>query len=105
MPDFMFAYHGGGGMPATKEEGEKMMAAWNAWFGSMGTAVVDGGRPVGKSSTVSKSGVTGNGGANPISGYSIIRAKDLAAATEMAKGCPLVKSGNGTVEVAEAIAM
>ena len=33
-------------------------------------------------------------------GYSILAAGDLAAAGEMAKGCPLL-SGGGTVEVHE----
>ena len=51
MPKFLFVYHGGG-MPDTPEEGEKMMAAWNAWYADMGSAVVDGGAPVGKSSTI-----------------------------------------------------
>jgi hypothetical protein len=104
MPDFVFAYHGGG-KPATKEEGEKAMAAWTAWFGKMGAAVVDGGKPVGKSYTVSKKGVADNGGANPISGYSVVRAKDITAAIEMAKGCPMLQDGSGTVEVAEAMNM
>ena len=85
MPDYVFAYHGGG-KPATKEEGDKAMAAWMAWFEKMGPAVVDGGKPVGKSYTMSRSGVTEDGGANPISGYSVVRAKDIAAALELAKG-------------------
>ncbi len=100
MPEFVFAYHGGG-KPETPEDGAKAMAAWTAWFGNLGAAVVDGGKPVGQSHTVSAKGVTSNGGANPISGYSIVRAKDLDAAVEMAKGCPLVADGSGTVEVAE----
>jgi len=104
MPDYVFAYHGGGKF-ATKEEGDRAMAAWRAWFANMGAAVVEGGKPVGKSYTVSAKGVADNGGANPISGYSVIHAKDLGAALEMAKGCPMLQGGAGTVEVAEAINM
>lgn len=104
MPEFVFAYHGGG-KPATPEEGAKAMAAWNAWFSKLGPAVVDGGKPVGKSYTVSANGVAGDGGANPISGYSIVKAKDLDAALEMARGCPMVANGSGSVEVAEAMEM
>ena len=41
MPKFVFAYHGGKA-PESPEEGAKVMAEWNAWYGSMGEAVVDG---------------------------------------------------------------
>lgn len=104
MPKFLFAYHGGG-MPDTPEEGAKMMAKWNAWYGEMGDAVVDGGAPVGMSMTVSSAGVAGDGGANPISGMTIVEAADQAAACEMAKGCPMVGDGSGSVEVAEMMEM
>ncbi len=99
MPNFVFAYHGGG-MPETPEEGEKVMAAWNAWYGAMGDAVVDGGAPVGMSKTVSVDGVADNGGANPLSGYTVVKADTVEAACEMAKGCPILDGGKGTVEVA-----
>ena len=51
------------------------------------------------SKTVSSSGVTDDGGANPLSGYSIISADSIDAACELAKGCPILE--HGTVEVAE----
>ena len=104
MPKFMFAYHGGG-MPETPEEGERMMAAWNAWYGEMGEALVDGGAPVGMSKTVSSSGVAGDGGSNPLSGYTVVEAADIDAACEMAKGCPMIGDGSGSVEVAPIIEM
>ncbi|MGI9373728.1 MAG: hypothetical protein ACR2OJ_14650 [Hyphomicrobiales bacterium] len=102
MPKFVFVYHGGT-MPETPEEGEKVMAAWGAWFQSMGDAVVDGGNPVGMSKTVTANGVEDNGGANPISGYTLVSAETIDAACELAKGCPIL--AHGTVEVAEAIEM
>ena len=104
MPNFIFAYHGGN-TPETPEEGEKVMAAWNSWYADMGTAVIEGGGPVGKSSTVSKTGVAENGGANPLSGYSVISAADMMAACAMAKNCPMVKDGTGSVEIAEVFQM
>ncbi|TMV04952.1 hypothetical protein FGK63_17910 [Ruegeria sediminis] len=104
MPDFVFAYHGGKA-PESPEEGKQVMAAWQAWFQNLGDAVVIPGAPVGMSKTVSASGVADDGGANPISGYSVVKAADIAAATEMAKGCPMVVSGNGSVEVAEVMEM
>ena len=74
-------------------------------MGSMGSAVVDGGNPVGESSTVQRNGtVVDNGGANPASGYSLIEAPDLDDAISKAKGCPVLTLG-GSIEVAEAFAM
>ncbi len=100
MPDFVFAYHGGG-MPETPEEGAKVMARWQAWMGGMGEALVNPGAPVGMSSTVSADGVVDNGGANPLSGFTVVKADSIEAACEMAKGCPMVEDGNGSVEVAQ----
>ncbi len=104
MPQFMFAYHGGK-TPETPEEGAQVMAAWQAWMGGMGDALIQPGNPVGLSKTVSGGGVSDDGGANPVSGFSVVSAADIDAACEMAKGCPMVVSGNGTVEVAEIVEM
>lgn len=103
MPKFHFAYHGGS-RPATPEEGKAVMAAWMKWFETLGPAVVDGGAPLGEPSMVTAGGVAGTGGANPVSGYSLIEAKDAAAAAKIARGCPILARG-GSVEVAEALAM
>ena len=100
MPNYVFAYHGGG-MPETPEEGQKVMAAWQAWYGGMSKALVDGGAPVGMSKTVTASGVDDNGGSNPLSGYTVVKADTIEAACEIAKGCPILEGGNGTVEVAQ----
>ncbi len=104
MPNYMFAYHGGG-MPETPEEGARVMAAWQTWYGAMGDNVVDGGAPVAMSKTVSSDGVTDDGGANPLSGYTVVKADDYDAACEMAKGCPIIADGSGTVEVAQIMQM
>ncbi|MCF2905933.1 hypothetical protein L0666_13115 [Octadecabacter sp. CECT 8868] len=102
MPKFLFVYHGGG-MPETPEEGAKAMAAWGAWYESMGAATVDGGAPVGQSHTVSADGHVENGGSNPVSGYTVIQAADYAEACAHAKSNPMVVDGSGSVEVAEMI--
>ena len=104
MPKFIFAYHGGG-MPETPEEGARMMAAWQSWLGGMGGSCADMGNPVGMSKTVSSGGVEDNGGANPLSGFTILRADDIDAACKMASGCPMVADGSGTAEVAPIIEM
>jgi len=102
MPKYIFAYHGGK-VPETPEEGQQVMARWEAWFSGLGAAVVDAGNPAGLSMTVSASGVAEGGGANPVSGYSLVTAGSMAQACEIAKGCPMID--DGTVEVAEAIDM
>lgn len=104
MTKYIYVYHGGTA-PSSPEESQKVMAEWMAWFGEMGDAVVDGGNPLGMSKTVSAGGVADDGGANPASGYTIVNANDMDAAVAMAKGCPMVKSGNGSVEVAECMDM
>ena len=104
MPKFMFIYHGGG-RPETEEEGQRVMAAWMSWLDGMGDSVVDGGNPAGLSKTVTASGIEDNGGANPVSGYTLVTAADIAAACAMAQGCPILENGAGTVEVAEAMEM
>ena len=104
MPKFIFAYHGGK-MPETEEEGAQVMAEWIAWFENLGAAVVDGGNPLGPSSTVNSDGsVTCDGGSNPLSGYSLITADSIEQATDLAKGCPILKA-QGSVEIAEAMDM
>ena len=85
-------------MPAapapTEAEQQAVMAAWGAWFGELGAAVVDGGAPTYPVSTVAADGsVHPGGGANPLSGYSIIEAADAEAAVGLAAGCPVLAAG------------
>ncbi len=104
MSKYLFVYHGGS-VPETKEDQAKVMDAWGQWFGSLGSAVVDGGNPVGKSSTVQSNGsVVDNGGSNPVSGFSLIEASNVDDAVTKAQGCPILAAG-GSVELAEALDM
>ena len=103
MPKFVFAYHGGT-IPESAAAQADAMAAWGAWFGSLGDAVIDGGNPTGQSKTLTANGAVDGGGANPLSGYSLINATDIDAALAHAKGCPILAVG-GSVEVAEALDM
>ena len=103
MPKYLLAFHGGA-MPETEEEGAKVMAAWQAWMGGLGEALVDPGNATGTAKTVTKAGVTEGGGANPVSGYSILNAADIDAAVSLTKDCPIFDAG-GTVEVAETLDM
>lgn len=100
MANYLLVYHGGG-MPEGEAAQQQEMQAWGAWFGGLGAAVVDGGNPVGATSTIASNGSTSDGGgANPATGYSVIQADSMAAATELAKGCPILASG-GSIELCE----
>jgi len=100
MATYLLAYHGGG-MPESEAEQARVMAAWGKWYQKLGKAVVDGGNPIGQAKTIASTGrITRGGGKNPITGYTIIKAKDIDAAARLAKGCPVLKSG-GSIEVCE----
>ena len=91
MAKYLFVYHGGK-KAANEEELAEGLDAW-------------GRNPVGGSHTVNPDGsLTGDGGSNPASGYSLIEAADLEDAVAKARGCPILVSG-GSIEVAEAIDM
>lgn len=102
MPDFLFVYHGGK-VPETQAAIDASMAAWGKWMGDNQAALVDPGQPVGKSWTVTSGGASEGGGANPVSGYTIVRAADMDAACAIAKSNPMVADGNGSVEIAQII--
>jgi hypothetical protein len=99
MPNFVLVYKGGA-MGQTEAEQQKIMAQWGQWFGALGQAIVDGGNPFGGSSTVASDGSVKSGAGSQLTGYSILKADDMSAATSMAKGCPVLTTG-GTIEVYE----
>lgn len=100
MTKFLLVYHGGDA-PQSKEEGEKVMAAWGQWIGGLGGALVDVGNPTGQARTVAPGGrVTDGGGSNPTTGYSILEAESLDAAVQAVKDCPQL-AANGSIEVTE----
>ena len=76
-----------------------------AWMKDLGPALTDMGNPTGAAKTVAANGsVSDGGGANPVTGYTLIEAANLDAAVKLVKGCPQLAAG-GSVQVAEAIAM
>lgn len=104
MAKYLFVYHGGK-EPETEEQMKQVMDDWGNWMASMGAAVIDGGNPVGLSTTVHPDGsVSADGGANPVSGYGLFEAEDDEDAVAKAKGCPILTAG-GSVELAQAFDM
>jgi len=104
MAKYVFAFHGGGA-PSSPEEGEKVMAAWGAWMASLGENLVDPGAPVGASTTLSRAGATEGGGANPLSGYTVVQADSMEQAMEFGKTCPMLDAPDGSIEIAEVMEM
>jgi hypothetical protein len=101
MPQYMLLYRG----PAPDMQamdpamGKAIMDDWNAWFGKVGKAMKDGGVPL-----MSGGNVSGNGASTKptdVNGYSIVEAKDAAAAKALLKGHPHLKDKKNSVDVME----
>jgi hypothetical protein len=92
MAEFIFTYRTPADFTPGTPDG---IAAWTAWFESIGSQVRDIGKPVFNRATVGAS----VGGA-PLGGYSLVSAENLDEALTLAKGCPIVAAGGG-VEVGE----
>ena len=103
MAKFLFTYSGGGG-GNSPEEIEAVMAAWGAWFGELGDAVIDIGNPIAKTKVLAADGTITELGDEGPSGYSLIEAADGLVALEMAESCPGLKAG-GTVSVSLTLEM
>ncbi|HMJ38003.1 MAG TPA: hypothetical protein VK606_00455 [Verrucomicrobiae bacterium] len=98
---YLLVYYGGG-MPEGVSAQARVMKQWATWYAKLGAAIVDGGHPFsGAVNKIKPGGIVAKG---PIgqraSGYSIVEAASLEAATKMAKGCPILRSG-GQVAVYE----
>ncbi len=94
MANYLLLYSGGR-MPATEAETKAVTEAWMAWFGRLGSALVDGGNPTTPmAKTISSDGKVSDGAMDMMpSGYSIIKADSLDAAVALAKGCPVLQGG------------
>ena len=101
MADFLLLYTGGN-MPETEEEQAAVMQAWTDWYTALGAAIKDGGNPfTPMAKTVASDGSVSDGaGGTMATGYTIITTDSLGAATEHAKGCPVLGAG-GSVTVYE----
>jgi hypothetical protein len=101
MANFVLLYSGGG-MAETPAEQEAVMQAWGAWFGKIGSALVDGGNPFTPvAKTISKGGKVSDGPVGTLAtGYSIVKADSLDAAVALAKDCPVLTS-DGQISVYE----
>lgn len=99
MANYLLLYHGGG-MPASEEEGKKVMAAWGEWMKACGDNLVDAGNPCSNSKNVTKDG-EGEISGEKVTGYSVIKADSMEDAVKAAKMVPLVVDGSGNCDVYE----
>jgi hypothetical protein len=94
MANFLLLYTGGS-MPQTPAEQEAVMQAWGAWFGKIGSNLVDQGNPfTPKAKSISSKGTVSDGPVGELaSGYSIIKADSLDVAVAIARECPVTQGG------------
>jgi hypothetical protein len=90
MPNFVFSFR----VPSDYRPDDGTPAVWQAWFGGLGTALVDVGHAVSEYASL---GEVGGSGFRMVA-YSVLSAEDMDSALALAKDCPVLRVGGG-VEV------
>jgi hypothetical protein len=90
MSTYVFSYR----VPSDYSPNAGTPAEWQAWFGTLGSALVDVGHAV---TDYASLGEVGGSGSRMV-GHSVVSADDLDSALALAKGCPALRVGGG-VEV------
>jgi hypothetical protein len=90
MIKYVFSFR----VPSEYVPGAGTAAEWQAWFGGLGSALVDVGNAVTDYATL---GEVGGSGSRMV-GYSVVSAEDMDSALALAKDCPALRVGGG-VEV------
>jgi hypothetical protein len=91
MPSYVFTYRRAKGAPLKMDEAD----AWFSWFDQIREHITVPG------SAVASSRQVGNvGGEQSVSGFTVISARDMDEAVELASGCPAIRLGHG-LEVGE----
>jgi hypothetical protein len=114
MKEFLFVYRRDAAsdtIQISADQAQAMLKPWVDWMGGLAAQnkLVDrGNRLAGEGSVVKPNNVITNGPyvelKEAVGGYSIVRAKDLKEASDLAKGCPILAMG-GTVEVRTIVSM
>ena len=100
MTNFLLVYTGGvRETPPTPEESAAILQDWNTWIESLGESMVDVGNPTTPmAKTIASDGAVSDGAPGEmVTGYSVIKADSLDAATEAAKSCPQLKAGGQVI--------
>jgi hypothetical protein len=99
MSKYVLAFRGQPDRQPARDENE----AWVTWLGGLGAKIVDPGNRVGQVERLNAE-PAGSAAGEVLTGYVVVDAADLNAATALARGCPGLKSGV-SVEVAETVPM
>jgi hypothetical protein len=89
MASYVFSFR----VPTDYRPNAGTPAEWQAWFGSLGSSLVDVGRAVTDYASLGEVG----GGSRMVA-YSVVSAEDPDSALALAKDCPVLRVGGG-VEV------
>jgi hypothetical protein len=87
MANYVFSYR----VPSDYAPHAGTAAEWQAWFGGMGSALVDLGQAVTEYASL---GEVGGSGSRMV-GYSVVSAEDMDSALALAKDCPALRVGGG----------
>jgi hypothetical protein len=90
MANYVFSFR----VPSDYRPNAGTPAEWQAWFGGMGSALVDVGNAVTEYASL---GEVGGSGSRMV-GYSVVSAEDIESALALATDCPALGVGGG-VEV------
>jgi hypothetical protein len=88
---------------STPEQLAAGMAAWQAWFAKCGSAVVDPGAPLDKSTTVA--GGAAAPGKTSITGYTVLQAGSMEEAVSLMKEHPHFRAPSSSMEILECVRM
>ena len=88
---------------STPEQMEAGMAAWRAWYEKCGSAVVDLGAPLDKSTMVA--GGSGTPKKTSITGYTLLQAGSMEEAVSLIKGHPHFNAPGSSVQILECVPM
>ena len=105
MSEFLYVYRGGNRSGLSPEQIQQVMQKWMSWMQGLAEKghLKDRGHPLEAAGRV----VTGRGKnvtdgpyveKDLVGGYSLVEARDLAQATELSKGCPILEN-DGSVEI------
>ena len=105
MSEFLYVYRGGNPAALSPEQMQQVMQKWMSWMQGLaekghlkdrGHPLEAGGKVVGGRSKNVTDGPYAE--KDLVGGYSLIEANDLAQATELSKGCPILER-HGSVEI------
>ncbi len=105
MSEFLYLFRGWEA-PASPDEAQQQILKWSTWFKELAAKghIKDRGHPLERGGKVlkgKKGAVTDGPYAETkdfVGGYTVIEARDLAHASELASGCPVLETG-GAVEI------